>query len=162
MWYCLCSRYGTRLLHMRAFRRLVHPRRLLEVKHQMDRRGAWIIVVARFLPGSRTSAITVAGILHMPFWKFLTATACCVMITAPIQLGIGILGARMLGVRDTAEMLQAVVGLMLLAMATMGAIRLLRRHRRSHRRPPRAKARWLRHFRVPGISRRKPGGVKEA
>ena len=51
-WFWIISRYGTLLLHKRGFRRMIHPRRLLQAKHQLDRRGAWMIVFARFIPGS--------------------------------------------------------------------------------------------------------------
>ena len=67
LWFTWCSRFGTRLLHQRFFRRLLHPKRLLQAKHQIDRRGVWFIVAARFIPGSRTPAITVAGLMHLKF-----------------------------------------------------------------------------------------------
>ena len=38
LWYGVCYRYGTRLLHRRFFKRAVHPRRLLEAKHLLDAR----------------------------------------------------------------------------------------------------------------------------
>ena len=55
LWFWICSNYGTRLLHQRWFKRLVHPRRMLEIKHQFERRGVWLIVFARFIPSSRTT-----------------------------------------------------------------------------------------------------------
>ncbi|MHC4991581.1 MAG: VTT domain-containing protein [Planctomycetota bacterium] len=153
LWFTLCHRYGTRLLHRRAFKRLVHPRRLLEAKHQMERRGTWMIVMARFVPGSRTTAITVAGILHLPFWKFAIATAGCAVITAPLQVAIGVLSTRVVSVESTAELLQLVVAMVVLVIAALAALRLWRRHRTAQRRLPRAKARWLRRFHMPRLRR---------
>ena len=46
MWYWLCRKFGTPLLHKRWFKRIVHPRRLLEVKHEIERRGVWVVVTA--------------------------------------------------------------------------------------------------------------------
>ncbi len=60
MWFALCWTYGTPLLHKRWFKRLVHPRKLLELKHQIEHRGAWVVFIARFIPGSRTPTITAA------------------------------------------------------------------------------------------------------
>ena len=57
LWFTWCSKFGTRLLHRRFIRRFLHPKRLLQAKHQIDKRGAWFIVAARFIPGSRTPAI---------------------------------------------------------------------------------------------------------
>jgi membrane protein DedA with SNARE-associated domain len=156
LWFVVCSRYGTRLLHKRGFKRLVHPRRLLEAKHQMEERGAWMLVMARFVPGSRTTMITVAGILHMPFWKFALVTVTCVLITAPAQIWVGRLGARFVGVEDTADLVQTIAGFIVLMLVVMIAARIVRRHLKSHRRAPRAKARWLRRFRIPRPKRRRP------
>lgn len=148
MWYGICYRYGTRLLHRRFLKRAVHPRRLLEAKHQMEQRGAWMVLMARFVPGSRTTAITCAGILHMSFWKFALATAVGVLFTVPMQIGIGILSVRVVGVDSITELLRLILGLMVLAVAIMLGAAAWRRHVSSRRRAPRAKARWLRRFRV--------------
>ena len=56
LWFAICRHYGTPLLHRRWFKRLVHPRRLLETKHQLERRGVGLIVMARFIPSGRTSS----------------------------------------------------------------------------------------------------------
>jgi membrane protein DedA with SNARE-associated domain len=91
LWFTICSRYGTPLLHRRWFKRFVHPRRLLQAKHELEERGVWLVVMARFIPSSRTTAISISGMLHMPFWKFFTATALCVLVTVPMQVGVGYL-----------------------------------------------------------------------
>lgn len=148
IWFWLCSRLGTPLLHKRFFKRLVHPRRLLEVKHQFDRRGTWIVVAARFIPSSRTTTITVAGIVHMPIWKFMVATCACVLITAPLQIGLGYLIGMGIGSESAAEVFLRLLGLMTLLIVGLAILRILMSHRRSSDdRPPRAPARWLRRFR---------------
>jgi membrane-associated protein len=50
MWFHICRTLGTRLLHLRWSKRLFHPRRILQAKHQLDHRGIWVIVMARFIP----------------------------------------------------------------------------------------------------------------
>jgi len=147
IWFSICRRYGTQLLHKRFFKRLVHPRRMLEVKHQFERRGAWLIVMARFIPSGRTSAITVAGIMHMPRWKFACATAGCVMLTVPLQLTLGYLAGKGVGTEDLADLLLKMLGLVILVLAVTAAIAWWTRHRASRRRLPRARAVWLRRFR---------------
>jgi len=149
LWFILVSRYGVRLYRIRWFKRLMHPRRLLRAKYQIDRRGAWFIVLARFIPASRTSAITVAGMLHLPFWKFGLATAICVLITAPIQVGAGYLIGLGFATRSTYEMVQILVGVTFLLGVMFGVAWMWRRSRRHGAPPPRARARWLRQFRTP-------------
>ena len=129
LWFVLVSRFGVRLLRIRWFKRIMHPRRLLRAKYQIDRRGTWFIVLARFIPASRTSAITVAGMLHLPFWKFALATGICVLVTAPIQIGVGYLIGLGLASRSTFEMIQIFVGLGLLLGVIIVVVWLWRRSR---------------------------------
>ncbi len=149
LWFGICSRYGTPFLHKRWLKRLIHPRRLLEAKHEMERRGAWMIVFARFIPGSRTTAITVAGMLHMPFWRFAAVTAACVCLTAPLQIGLGVLIERGISTHEKADLWQAVVGAIMLVIAASMVLNFVRRRLKRNSRPPRAKVRWLKRFRVP-------------
>lgn len=148
MWYGVCYRFGTPLLHRRWFKRLVHPRRLLEVKHQIEHRGAWVVFMSRFVPGSRTPAITASGLLHMPFWRFIGASSAGCVFTVPMQLGLGYLIAKGIGTNHTADMVQTMVAIVILVLAIMLGLAIWRKYRSQHRAPPRAKARWLREFRV--------------
>lgn len=47
LWFSICRFFGRGLLKRRWFRRFVHPRRLLQAKHQFDRRGAGVLVLAQ-------------------------------------------------------------------------------------------------------------------
>jgi membrane protein DedA with SNARE-associated domain len=147
MWYFACYRFGTPLLHKRWFKRLAHPRRLLQAKHQVEKRGAWLIVTARFVPGSRTSAMIASGLLHMPVWKFAVAECICLFITVPMQLGLGWLISHHIGSTNTAGKVLTIVGVV--AALTMGAFiwNWVIQHRKSQGRAPRSKAAWLRRFR---------------
>jgi membrane protein DedA with SNARE-associated domain len=148
LWFFLCRHYGTPLLHKRWIKRFIHPRRLLELKHQFERRGTWLIVMARFIPSSRTTAITAAGIVHMPFWKFALATATCVLFTVPMQLGLGYVIGEGLSSRSTAETIRLVIGVIVLLALLSLCFAWWSRHRASRRRAPRARAKWLRRFRT--------------
>jgi membrane protein DedA with SNARE-associated domain len=147
MWFAICRHYGTPLLHKRWMKRLVHPRRMLQAKHQVERRGAWLIVMVRFIPSSRTSTITVAGMLHMPFWRFFIATASCVLITVPTQLGIGYLIGRQVATESLADLVPRVLAIVALIILTTLVIGAVSRYRAEKRGVPRAKASWLRRFR---------------
>ncbi|MCA9291965.1 MAG: DedA family protein [Phycisphaerales bacterium] len=151
LWYGVCYRYGTPLLHKRWFKRAAHPRRLLEAKHQIERRGAWVIVMARFIPGSRTPAITMAGTLHMRFLKFVLAEAICIAFTVPLQLGIGYLIGRNLGGKGLPDLIFGLLAAVAFVVVVLWALNIWRKHRRGGERPPRAKAVWLRRFRVPRL-----------
>ena len=147
LWFFIVSRWGARLLHIRFFKRILHPRRLLQAKYRFDRSGIWVVVLARFIPASRTSVITVAGMLHLPFWKFVAATMSCVLITAPIQVGAGWLIGREFATESTYNLIQWSIGGVLLVVVILVGYTLWRRGRHHGRRRPRAKVAWLRSFR---------------
>jgi membrane-associated protein len=44
-------------------------------RRQLEERGAWLIVIARFIPGGRTATTLAAGTLHMPWPRFIAADA---------------------------------------------------------------------------------------
>ena len=146
LWFTVCSKLGTRLVHKKWFKRLVHPKKMLQVKYQFDMRGAWVVVLSRFIPASRTTAITVAGMMHMSYWKFIVATATCVLITAPMQLFAGWWISDSLQAKSMVELIVRLAGLVMVVVAAVLAYRLWSRHRSADARLPRARASWLRYF----------------
>jgi membrane protein DedA with SNARE-associated domain len=147
LWFTWCSLFGTRLLHRRFIRRTLHPKRLLQAKHQIDLRGVWFIVAARFIPGSRTPAITVAGLMHLRPWRFAMATWACVLVTAPMQLGAGILVGYGLASQTAFGAAQWILaGVVLAVVISVAAIVFAKSHKRGFE-PPRARASWLRRYR---------------
>ena len=149
LWFTWCSLFGTRLLHRRLIRRTLHPKRLLQAKHQIDLRGVWFIVAARFIPGSRTPAITVAGLMHLRFWRFATATWLCVLVTAPMQLGAGILVGYGLASRSAFGSIQWIIAGVVLAVVVSATAIVFAKSRKGGFVPPRARASWLRRYRHP-------------
>jgi len=149
IWFTICFRYGTPLLHKRWFKKLIHPRRLLQAKHQIEERGAWMIVISRFVPASRTTAITMAGMLHLSPLKFVLATAICTLLSTPLQLSVGVLIAHGVGTRDLAETIMIAVGVIILFIVAMILFKWWRVHRAKHERAPRARVGWLKRFKVP-------------
>jgi membrane protein DedA with SNARE-associated domain len=144
IWMLLVRRYSYWLLGIRFFRKMFHPRRLLEVKYLLDRQGMWVVVLGRVLPGARTPVITAAGLAHMPFGTFLAGE--CIGATKSVawQLCAGWLIAKGINASmHNAHLRDAVflgVGILLLV-----AILWWWRRRRSHRKHrPRAPMQWLR------------------
>lgn len=92
MWIWVCRNYGTRMIHSKRFLRMMHPRKLLEAKHAMSERGVVVLILARFIPGTRTPVLTMTGLLHMPWWKFLAVELTTVAVTVPVQIALGYAG----------------------------------------------------------------------
>lgn len=156
IWMLLVRRYAHRLLSIRFFRRMFHPRRLLEIKYLMDRHAVGVIIMGRVLPAGRTPTITAAGLAHMPIGPFLLGECIGAMKSVGWQLFVGWLIARGIGysahdrhVRDA-----ILIGLAVLAIPLI--IWYIRRHRRTkHQRKPRASMRWLKEVSKPPSQRAK-------
>ena len=150
LWFWMCGHFGTRFLHSKFFKRAIHPRRLLEIKHQIDERGAFVLFAARFIPGTRTPVITMCGVLHMATWKFILVEAVCVLITAPMQMAIGWLAfhaAAQAGVTDIFHQIMIGVAVTLAVVIGLWLVHRAIEQRKSKKRPPRANVAWLRTFR---------------
>ena len=100
------------------------------------------------MPGSRTPAITAAGVLHLSFWKFALATAAACLVTVPLQLGLGYFIATGVGSPESADRIKWFIAAIVGILAMLMALALWRKQQSQARRPPRAKARWLRRFRT--------------
>jgi membrane-associated protein len=70
-----------------------NQRRLRWARTQIKRNGAWIIIIARFIPGGRTATTYIAGTLEMP-WKrkFLPADTFAALVWALFSSALGYIG----------------------------------------------------------------------
>lgn len=144
-WIWICRHFGGKLLASRRFRRMIGPRALLEVKFEMDRRGAWALLIARFIPGARTPMVTMSGVMQLGWWKILAVEASGVIVTAPLQMGIGV-GVAKVGSQfeSDAHRWMLYIGATLAVVGLMAIIHLAITRRRSKHRPPRAPMSWVR------------------
>ena len=144
IWFSLCRHFGKRLLHQRWFRRFIHPRRLLEAKHGFDRRGGGMLILARFIPGSRSPALTIAALLRMSWGKFTAIELLACLLTIPFQVFVGyLIGSELAGASLKTALFTglAVVALIIAFTAGLNWWRLTRKRTG---RAPRAPLRWLR------------------
>jgi membrane-associated protein len=91
----------------------------------LDRHGAWIIIVCRFIPGARTAVTLVCGLVEFRHRTFIIATACAGVIWACYAFFIGRLGGQAFESRPWAGLLLALG----VALAITGLVELLRRLR---------------------------------
>lgn len=157
-WVWICRHFGARILASRWFLRLVGPRTLLEMKYEVDRRGAWALLAARFIPGARTPMITVCGLMHLSWWKVLAVEMSGVVITAPLQMLIGV-GVAKLGrqFESDAHRWMLYIGATLAVVLVMFILHLVIARRAKHASKPRAKVTWLESLRgTPSMRRSRP------
>jgi len=156
-WVWICRHFGARILGSRWFLRLVGPRTLLEMKYEVDRRGAWALLAARFIPGARTPMITVCGLMHLAWWKVLLVEMCGVVITAPLQMLIGV-GVAKLGQQfeSDAHRWMLYIGATLAVVLVMFILHLVIARRAKNANKPRATVTWLETLRGTPAMRRSP------
>src|SRR5215218_6530552 len=66
--------WGERLLKLRWVQRtLVPPEKRAEIEKNFHDRGVMVLLFARLLPGIRTPIFVMAGVLRVPFGRFLLA-----------------------------------------------------------------------------------------
>lgn len=143
-WVWMCRHFGSRLMGSRRVLKLIGPRTLLEMKWQMDERGAIALLIARFIPGARTPMITVSGLMHLAWWKILLVEMCGVSITAPAQMLIGV-GVAKLGQQfeSDAHRWMLYVAATLAVAALMFGIHLAIVQRAKGKDKPRVSVKWL-------------------
>ena len=146
LWFSICRFLGKSLLHRKWFKRFVHPRRLLQVKHQFDRRGAGVLVVARFIPGTRTPALTVAGIMHMPWKRFTIIEIILCSLTTTLQVTLGILIGRQIASASLKTTILTALGTVAGILAVTAIITWLVNARRRKEVKPRERVAWLKKF----------------
>ena len=144
LWFFICRRLGRQLLHRKWFKRLAHPRKLLQVKHKFDRRGPWVLVVARFIPGTRSPALTVAGILRMPWRTFTFIELGLCAVTTALQVTIGIMIGRQLVDQSISTTIFTALGVIAGLVALTALITWIAKSKRRDGPIPRERVAWLR------------------
>ncbi len=71
--YCIGRFGGIRILKLPWVRKLLPPERLERIEGNFHRYGVLILMFARFLPGIRAPIFLTAGIMRLPWRKFLFA-----------------------------------------------------------------------------------------
>lgn len=86
--------YDNTLLQWPLVARVVTPERFVAVQAKFEKYGVWVLFVARFLPGLRSPIFITAGVTRrVPFWRFLLMDGLAALISVPVWVYLGFLGA---------------------------------------------------------------------
>ena len=119
--YWIGHHWGERILEWRMTRFVLTVEREKYVITMFHRHGIKILFSARFVAGLRAAVFLTAGIVRIPFWKFVLADGVAALIGVPVGFGVAYLftdqlPAIMRGVHRM-ERLLILAGLILLAAA---------------------------------------------
>lgn len=87
--YCLGRWLGRPALRKAPLRWFIDERDVIASSHWFRQRGATLIISSRFLPGSRMPTYIAAGVLRMPFGKFLGIFLLAAALWTPCIVGVG-------------------------------------------------------------------------
>jgi membrane protein DedA with SNARE-associated domain len=110
--------WGDRVLEQPFVGRLLDRRRLEQIEAGYRRRGALIVFLARNVMGLRAAAFVGAGVVGLPFRKFVAADGTAVAYGVPLNFGLAYLFSRHLH-RVLAEV-HRVEGWLALAIVVVG------------------------------------------
>ena len=119
--YWIGHHWGDHILEWRITRRVLTEDREDRMKAAYHRHGLKIVFVARFVAGFRAAAYLTAGVVRIPFWRFLLVDGLAALLGVPLGFGVAYLfsdqiPAILRGVHRV-ERLVALVSLALLAVA---------------------------------------------
>jgi membrane-associated protein len=115
----------------RLFRSPKAKGRLSWAGEALERHGATIIVVARFVPGGRTATTFTAGMVRLSWPRFAAADAVGATLWAAYAAGLGYLGGETFERRPVSAFLFGLGVALLVALVVEAARRLRRRGARA-------------------------------
>lgn len=86
--YSAGHHWGDRLLRWRLVRGVLTEAREHRLASAYRRHGVKIVLVARHVMGLRAAAFLTAGIVRLPFWKFLLVDAAAACVGVPLTFGL--------------------------------------------------------------------------
>jgi membrane protein DedA with SNARE-associated domain len=87
--YLAGRKLGNRVAEFGPLRRLITPEKMTEAEQLLRRRGAVVVVIARFLPGLRAPTYFTVGHAKLPFWEFFLFDAAAAAVSAPLWVCLG-------------------------------------------------------------------------
>jgi membrane protein DedA with SNARE-associated domain len=82
--FFLGKHYGRSLTKLWLFRRALSEERLLAASERFrSPKGSWLLFAARFMPGLRAPIFFSAGVLHVPYTRFLVQDGGAALLSVP-------------------------------------------------------------------------------
>lgn len=85
--FFLGAKYGRRLTKKWFFHKLLPDERLEAVRVKFKERGEKLLFAARFMPGLRAPIFFSAGVLHVPYRRFILYDGTAALISVPLIVG---------------------------------------------------------------------------
>jgi membrane protein DedA with SNARE-associated domain len=129
--YTVGRHFGRRILEWPAARRILTPEREARVMEAYRRHGLKFVIMARLVMGLRAAAFLTAGLVRVPFLRFLVVDVAAVLVSVPLAFGLAYAVADSVAVAlARVHEMQLWIGGAVLLVATGWVVVLWRRRRR--------------------------------
>jgi membrane protein DedA with SNARE-associated domain len=89
--YWIGHHWGEHIMEWRLTRFVLTPEREKVLIEKYHRHGIKIVFTARFVAGFRAAAFLTAGIVKVPFWKFVLVDGVAALVGIPLGFGVAYL-----------------------------------------------------------------------
>ena len=106
MIFSLGRHYGRRIVTHKWFGSILSEKRLIVIESRFNTYGPWVILIGRQLFGLRAQVLLMAGIMRMPFLRYLLSDVLAALVTMGIMITAGYTGGKaIVGLRDIKDMM---------------------------------------------------------
>ena len=92
--YSVGKKYGRRIVEHKRFQKILTSDRLGKLENKFKKWGALVVFFGRHLLGLRAQIFLVAGVMRMPWKKFLIVDATSALLTITLWGGLGYVGGN--------------------------------------------------------------------
>jgi membrane protein DedA with SNARE-associated domain len=121
--YAMGRKFGRRVVMYKPFAKMLTPERLKRIEYKFATRGTSYILFGRHLAGLRAQLFLVAGVMRMPFLRFILADAFSALFSVTIWGGAGYLfGQKVLSFKERFTKVEHMVILPILGMIIVAGV----------------------------------------
>ncbi len=133
--YFVGKKYGRMVLTHKRFQKILSRERLSYLEKKFNKWGLLVVMFGRHLIGLRAQVILAAGVMRMPFLKFVITDAVSSSFTVAFMVGVGYLGGNSLQVlrKDITRVEHVAIFLGVALLALFFVFRYLRSRRKAPR-----------------------------
>ena len=133
--YSVGKKYGRRIVEHKRFQKILTSDRLGKLENKFKKWGALVVFFGRHLLGLRAQIFLVAGVMRMPWKKFLIVDATSALLTITLWGGLGYVGGNSIQTlkRDITNIEQIVMVVLATLVGSWLLLRCLKKRRNTSR-----------------------------
>lgn len=122
--FSLGRHYGRRIVTHKWFGRLLSEKKLAIIEGRFSTYGPWVILIGRQIFGIRGQVLLMAGIMRMPFLRYLLSDVLAALAIMGIMITVGYTGGKAFaGAAHIKDMMSvALVAIIAVALVLVGFV----------------------------------------